>query len=281
MAPRRLPPAVRRPALRSECPAAAFSHGARHHRRRCRPRNAAPRSHVRRCAPCGRSMCWWELAEIERRFLLVGLYVVAPCAQGNGMQLALATLTAMIFLVLQSQAVPYRSRLDSTLATGCSFALCVLLTCCIFYKFQTLTQLGALQAHMSLEQRHIFDSSGLVLTVVFIGCAFGTLAQSAVLLAVQLGHDRVRKSRERRLVYIESGTEVPPPGAWLSGARRLHEMIHSGARDAEQRSSELRHTRGRRTGERSRAQSRQAGEAGPSERSRAQSVDATSRKLPT
>ena len=69
---------------------------------------------------------------MERRFLLVGLYVVAPYEQGNVMQLALATLTAMIFLVLQSQAVPYRSRLDSTLATGCSFALCVLLTCCIF-----------------------------------------------------------------------------------------------------------------------------------------------------
>ena len=47
---------------------------------------------------------WWELMEMTRRFLLVGLYVVVPFHPGSIMQLAIANLTAIVYLCLQLQA---------------------------------------------------------------------------------------------------------------------------------------------------------------------------------
>ena len=42
--------------------------------------------------------------EMTRRFLLVGLYVVEPFHPGSIMQLAIANLTAIVYLCLQLQA---------------------------------------------------------------------------------------------------------------------------------------------------------------------------------
>eukprot|EP00966_Prymnesium_polylepis_P120160 2776615-Prymnesium_polylepis.1 len=76
------------------------------------------------------SFCFWELVEMLRRFLLVGVYVVMPYHQGSMMQLALAALTAIIFLMIQAQAMPYRSTTDNYLGVGCSFCLAVLFLSC-------------------------------------------------------------------------------------------------------------------------------------------------------
>ena len=47
-------------------------------------------------------LCYmWELAEQGRRFLLVGVYVVGPFHPGSMMQLALAALTCVLYLVAQ------------------------------------------------------------------------------------------------------------------------------------------------------------------------------------
>ena len=75
--------------------------------------------------------------EMGRRFLLVGLFVVWPFKQGTIMQVAMANLTAILFLVLQLQVMPYRSLMDDYLALGCSLSLCVMLLCTIFYKVPT------------------------------------------------------------------------------------------------------------------------------------------------
>ena len=72
--------------------------------------------------------------EMTRRFLLVGLFVVWPFEQGRIMQVAMANLTAILFLVLQLQVMPYRSLMDDYLALGCSLSLSVMLLCTIFYK---------------------------------------------------------------------------------------------------------------------------------------------------
>ena len=55
---------------------------------------------------------WWELVEMLKRFLLVGLYVLdmGPFLRGSVMQLALANFTLIIFLVAQLQAQPYVMR---------------------------------------------------------------------------------------------------------------------------------------------------------------------------
>ena len=72
--------------------------------------------------------------EMGRRFLLVGLFVVWPFKQGTIMQVAMANLTAILFLALQLQVMPYRSLMDDYLALGCSLSLCVMLLCTVFYK---------------------------------------------------------------------------------------------------------------------------------------------------
>ena len=50
---------------------------------------------------------FWELAEVSRRLLLVGLFTVGPYIKGSTMQLALATLVSMLYLVIQLVAMPY------------------------------------------------------------------------------------------------------------------------------------------------------------------------------
>ena len=50
--------------------------------------------------------------EIWRRFMLVGLLVVWPFKQGSVMQVAFANLIALLYLVLQLEAMPYRKLLD-------------------------------------------------------------------------------------------------------------------------------------------------------------------------
>ena len=65
----------------------------------------------------------WELAEMSRRFLLVGAYVVGPYHPGGVMQLALAAITVLIFLVAQLLLMPYKSFTDNYLATSCRCAI--------------------------------------------------------------------------------------------------------------------------------------------------------------
>ena len=60
---------------------------------------------------------WWELVEMVRRLVLVGLMVLM---QGTMLQLVVGTTLALIFLVLQVQAQPYASMEDDLLATVCS-----------------------------------------------------------------------------------------------------------------------------------------------------------------
>ena len=69
---------------------------------------------------------WWELVEMLRRFLLVGLYVIWPFVQGSIMQVAVANLTAILFLTWQLQAMPFRRKFDNLLALCCSVSLTVM-----------------------------------------------------------------------------------------------------------------------------------------------------------
>ena len=76
---------------------------------------------------------WWELAEMMRRFVLVGLFVVAQ--RGTVMQLFLGTTFCAVYLMVQLQARPYISRTDDFLGLSSSFCLLMLFSCCIFYKW--------------------------------------------------------------------------------------------------------------------------------------------------
>ena len=51
---------------------------------------------------------WWELVEMARRFLLVGLFVTTPAKRGSVMQIAVAAMVSLVYAVVQAYAQPYR-----------------------------------------------------------------------------------------------------------------------------------------------------------------------------
>ena len=55
---------------------------------------------------------WWELMEMMRKFLLVGLFVIV--AAGTIIQISLGTLFSAAFLLVQVQAAPCTCPLDLT-----------------------------------------------------------------------------------------------------------------------------------------------------------------------
>ena len=167
-----------------------------------------------------------------RRFVLVGLFVVWPFRQGQVMQLATANVAALVYLVVQLHAMPYRSRFDNVLALISSMLLSMLLLCSIFYRYVSLTDLPDLQARMSIEQRDDFQIATVLLTFTFIICLFGALVFAAVLLAAQLAQDRREQAAVRRLRYKGDGSVVTFPPL---GPQRYHLFVsHTWAQGQDQ-----------------------------------------------
>ena len=131
-----------------------------------------------------------------RRFLLVGLYVFFPFHQGSIMQLGLANLTQLIYLTIQLQAMPYRSKIDNWIALSCSLLLSVILLCSIFYRYESFLELPDIRAIMSLEQRSDFELATLLLLGILILSIFFALFLSALLTWVQWMQEKARKHRE-------------------------------------------------------------------------------------
>ena len=157
---------------------------------------------------------WWELMEMGRRFLLVGLYVIWPFRQGTMMQVGLANLTANVFLVFQVQTMPFNSNFDNYLAVGCSLSLSVMFLCTIFYKFASLVELPGISDRMSIELKLDYEVQGVLLSAIFIVCVFGALVFSAVLTVEQMRQEREQRLREeragkaRRLRWVDDASEV-------------------------------------------------------------------------
>lgn len=98
------------------------------------------------------SIFWWELMDMARKFLLVGLFVWAP-APGSITQLATGTIVCAVFLMVQLQAKPFQHYTDDYLATASSFGLLMLFICSIFFKYEALTATDDVRDKMSTEQR--------------------------------------------------------------------------------------------------------------------------------
>ena len=133
------------------------------------------------------------------------------------MQLAVAALTCVVFLVAQAQAMPYRSQSDNYVGISCSFALAVLFLACIFYKVTTLTELQSLQARMSYEQQEDFVLPAGALTFIIFVSVVGTLVLSAVLFVMQVAqrtrdfHQQAAQKQKRLLRYVQTDEPVQLP----------------------------------------------------------------------
>lgn len=163
--------------------------------------------------------CRWELLEMLRRLVLVGLLVVFK--PGTIYQIFCGTSFCAAYLMIQLQARPYVRLLDNYLALAASFSLLMLMLVSILYKYDALITVPDLQHKMSHEQRANFIISPLALSCFLFIAVFGSLVAAAVLLVAQVGIEQVRSARlareahARRLRYVKdhSAVEAPPADA--------------------------------------------------------------------
>jgi len=131
---------------------------------------------------------WWELMEMGRKFLLVGVFVVV--SPGTVLQIFLATLVSAIYLFIQLQAYPYKSLLDNFLAATTSAAILVVFLCAIIYKYIALTSEPELQAKMTKDQEEDYLPPVVLLSLVVGVGILGSLAVTFGLLVVKAMEER-------------------------------------------------------------------------------------------
>ena len=78
-------------------------------------------------APFVPSYFYFDLLELCKKLLLIGFAsLIKP---GSIMQIMIAVLVSLLFLVLHLQSLPYRRHLDNMLATTIHLGLCVFFIC--------------------------------------------------------------------------------------------------------------------------------------------------------
>ena len=149
---------------------------------------------------------WWELMEMLRKFLLVGLFVVLK--PGSILQIAVGTTVCATYLMVQLQAQPYKSQSDNYLAVASSFSLLMVFFCSVIYKYDALTVSDALRAKMSIEQRDDYIVDNAFLSIVLLTSVLSSLIFSGVLLVVQIIIEIKNNAKLRRLKYADTGEWV-------------------------------------------------------------------------
>jgi len=157
--------------------------------------------------------CWWELVEMLRRALLVGLLRLVPPHPGSILQIAIATLVSVAYIVIQQQAAPYKSLSDGWVAMASSVAMLVLFVWAIISKYSELAD--TTYEIISPEQRRTFGIR-FEAEICFIAAA-GIIIFTFLLLLGQIREEhknlqyKARVALARRLRYQKDGTEVLAP----------------------------------------------------------------------
>lgn len=161
---------------------------------------------------------WWELAEMFRRLMLVGLLGLDNAAfpRGSVHQVMFALLFSLLFLCVQMQTAPFRRRSDNFLASSASFSLVVIFACCLAYLFTDILHAPDVAAAMNGSQIHRFSISRLPLTVVFAVAALSTVNFNAIVFVGQVAHERkylMMEARQRvvRRPLLDAQTGLPVP----------------------------------------------------------------------
>ena len=149
---------------------------------------------------------WWELAEMLRKFLLVGLFVTLE--PGSILQISIATIVCAAFLLIQLQAKPYKNPADDYLASASSFALLMLFTCSIIFKYDALTSSEDLQSKMSIEQKDNYLVPNVLLSAILFASVAGSLVFAGLIVAIQIVIDIKERMKLRRLKYVSDGKWV-------------------------------------------------------------------------
>jgi len=127
---------------------------------------------------------WWELMEMGRKFLLVGLFVWAP-TQGSITQVVVGTIVALVYFAIQLQAQPYKRTTDDVLGTACSLGLLFMFICCILFKYATLTNTEEIQDKMSNEQKVDYVASTVFISTLLLVGVLGSLVVVTILAGIE------------------------------------------------------------------------------------------------
>ena len=140
---------------------------------------------------------WWELVEVLRRFLLVGVAVLI--SPGSLVQLVFGSLTSSLFLVLQVQAAPFKSKVDATLALMTSISLVILFLGGFILKIGTLVELEDVREQLPPALLASFTVPSGTISFILFFSLLGSIVLTGVLLVRQLARDaqqaRVRDPR--------------------------------------------------------------------------------------
>ena len=150
---------------------------------------------------------FWELMEMARKFLLVGLFV--NLQPGTLLQITVAVIVCATYLMVQLQAAPYKNRSDDFTAAAASFSLLMVrrlrthptlapsslshavrawqvFVCSMLYKVDMLTQTTRIQEAMTDEQETDYIVSGLLLSAILVASVVGSLLFALVLVVAQI-----------------------------------------------------------------------------------------------
>ena len=182
---------------------------------------------------------WWEPLPMLLRLILVGFFVLIE--PGSMTQLVLGTLTTLFFLLIQMQASPYVSMVDTYLAVSCNASLVVFFVCCIVFNIISFTELDKVQGVLTIDLETLYNTPVLALTVGMFICLLFSLFLAAFFVAWRI--DESFRQR-RRLCHVAGDREaVCPPihrdryhlflsHCWTQGQdemrvvkQRLHEML--------------------------------------------------------
>ena len=158
---------------------------------------------------------WWEVAEMIRRVILVGVFVtVRP---GSILQLTLATLFCITYLIFLLQSRPYRSVADALLAVATSVSMLLMFICSICLKFEAGLAELSLSTPIPTETREALTLSRAALGGVSFLAIFFSLVFSALIIAQQaaverfMAHRELSLARRRRLRHASDGREAVAP----------------------------------------------------------------------
>ena len=125
---------------------------------------------------------WWELLEAWKKLFLVGFAVLID--PGTIVQLIIAFLFSLVFLLLVSVAMPFKDDGDDYFAKACSFALTSVFFFCVILKVDVLTE--AVDDVLSAQLRHAFGYDAAVVTVGMVVSIVGSLLLALMMAAHQL-----------------------------------------------------------------------------------------------
>lgn len=158
---------------------------------------------------------WWEIVEMLRRFILVGIFVdVYP---GNVIQIVTATSLSIFFLFMQLTVQPYHNSADGFLAATCSFFLTTCFASAAVLKYNTLVEVQQQDSLLSLEQQADFVHSSSTLALTFLVSTLGSLPVVFGILAYEISAEREKQRQEARgetnskLRYVANDREVKLP----------------------------------------------------------------------